>query len=182
MRTLASEKKIISPGTKMGMLTVLGLVEGKTSFGYRVYRCQCDCGKMVERGSGRLRDFRCRVSCGNHWHRPLGAAAAHVVYLNYQTNAKRRGHVFELSEDEFLAVCEQDCHYCGAKPKSGNWKHFKRCFGDFSYNGIDRKDNSLGYIIGNCLPCCGTCNYSKRGLSYQEYISQCQRVAILHPC
>src|SRR5580692_5203680 len=38
------------------------------------------------------------------------------------------------------------CHYSrGLLPEAGN--------------GIDRKNSSLGYVMGNCSACCATCNH-----------------------
>jgi hypothetical protein len=38
--------------------------------------------------------------------------------------------------------------YCHYPPRGG-------------FNGIDRVDNSKGYILGNCVPCCSWCNRAK---------------------
>lgn len=43
-------------------------------------------------------------------------------------------------------------------------------------NGIDRVDNSLGYILSNVVSCCKICNYMKKDLSEQEFQDQCERV------
>ena len=53
-----------------------------------------------------------------------------------------------LSFDEYKALVEgQSCHYCD---------------GPLSKHGIaiDRMDNSKGHVVGNCVPCCGRCNYT----------------------
>lgn len=39
----------------------------------------------------------------------------------------------------------------------------------FVYNGIDRVDNSVGYVLSNCVPCCSTCNRMKGTMSSEEF-------------
>ena len=36
-------------------------------------------------------------------------------------------------------------------------------------NGIDRFDNTIGYELHNCVPCCGFCNFAKGKHTYQEF-------------
>jgi hypothetical protein len=48
-------------------------------------------------------------------------------------------------------------------------KSQNKCFGKFTYNGIDRIDNSQGYIIDNVVPCCTKCNIAKGRQSIQEF-------------
>ena len=47
---------------------------------------------------------------------------------------------------------------------------------NYSYNGIDRKDNTRGYEPDNCLPCCGLCNRMKSALSYGDFMDWIGRV------
>ena len=49
----------------------------------------------------------------------------------------------------------QPCWYCGSMP--------------IPRNGIDRQDNSKGYEIGNCVPCCTKCNLLKSDMSYEDF-------------
>lgn len=37
------------------------------------------------------------------------------------------------------------------------------------YNGIDRKNSSEGYTLGNSLPCCRVCNRAKSDMDYEEF-------------
>jgi len=39
----------------------------------------------------------------------------------------------------------------------------------YIYNGIDRVDNSLGYVKENCKSCCFRCNKIKRDMSLEEF-------------
>jgi len=68
--------------------------------------------------------------------------------------------VWELTDNEALSLIKQPCHYCGNQEN----------------NGIDRKDNTLGYTIDNSLPCCGRCNISKNDMSYDDFIKH------IHQC
>ena len=49
-------------------------------------------------------------------------------------------------------------------------------FGRYIYNGVDRKDNNLGYTIDNCVPCCHRCNSMKSNLSYQNFIQHISNI------
>jgi hypothetical protein len=42
-------------------------------------------------------------------------------------------------------------------------------YDEFRYNGIDRIENTKGYSIDNCAPCCKICNNSKSTLSKEEW-------------
>lgn len=79
---------------------------------------------------------------------------------------------FELMQEEFKLLTKQDCHYCGQTPNqilSGKNTKRKGYNGNYIYNGIDRKDNELGYSMVNCLPCCGICNKAKRDLTFEDF-------------
>lgn len=46
----------------------------------------------------------------------------------------------------------------------------------YTYNGVDRVNNSDGYTIKNCVPCCAICNYAKRDLSETEFVAWARRL------
>ena len=80
-------------------------------------------------------------------------------YNTTKGNAKAKGIEWAISFEEFKTVrSTNQCHYCeGALPEV--------C------GGLDRKNNELGYIPGNLVPCCARCNYLKRDLlSYEETV------------
>jgi len=48
---------------------------------------------------------------------------------------------------------------------------------EYWYNGIDRKDNSKGYVIDNCVPCHVSINRMKMAMPYEEFVILCKEVA-----
>lgn len=72
-----------------------------------------------------------------------------AFYSRYKISARKRGYKFLLTIDFFIKILSFPCAYCGAKEKIG----------------IDRMDNTMGYVPENCIACCSNCNYLKRGLS-----------------
>ena len=88
-----------------------------------------------------------------------------VPYKEYLRRAMKKDLDFALTKDQFIKIVNDNCYYCD-KEKSENHK-----------NGIDRKDNKIGYIIDNCVTCCGQCNYMKGSLTEDEFINTCKRVS-----
>ena len=86
----------------------------------------------------------------------------HGKYRAYKASAEKRNLVFELTKDDFKSFWQKPCYYCDAP---------------IELIGIDRKDNSLGYILDNCLSCCKYCNKGKSDSTYEEYIERCRRIA-----
>jgi len=139
--------------------------------------CKCDCGnektiRLTNLTSGNT------ISCGckqkeNYENRinalEYGVAAFNEIYAKYQEGAKKRNLVFELDKDYFTSIINLNCYYCGCEPNQIH--RGSRCNGSYIYNGIDRVDNSLGYIIDNCVPCCGKCNRMKSSLSQDEFLN-----------
>lgn len=48
--------------------------------------------------------------------------------------------------------------------------------GAYFYNGVDRINNSIGYVIENCVPCCRQCNRSKDILNQKEFYEWIMRL------
>jgi len=82
---------------------------------------------------------------------------------SYKETAVRRGISFELTKDDFSTFWKAPCTYCGAEIET---------------IGLDRLDNELGYICGNVVACCMTCNSMKGRLSFKEFVAQCSRIVI----
>jgi hypothetical protein len=89
-------------------------------------------------------------------HSPTGR------YRALKSGAGVRGHIFSLSFVEFMLFWQKPCHYCGEPIRSV---------------GLDRIDNSIGYVLGNVVSCCKGCNYGKHRGPQEDYIARCIRVA-----
>lgn len=78
--------------------------------------------------------------------------------------AKRRGLENTLTVEEFLGLLEVgQCYWCeGAVPKTRA--------------GLDRLDNSKGYVNGNCVRCCWSCNVMKAQMTAGQFIEHCQKI------
>jgi hypothetical protein len=85
-----------------------------------------------------------------------------------------RGLPYTLTDDEFASIVEKNCFYCGVTP---SYREKVSLQGNLSVNGIDRLDSTKGYIRENCVPCCKTCNFAKRRMSYAEFSSYLDRVS-----
>lgn len=145
---------------------------------HAAWLCECDCGNKTIVSGVPLRDGRTQ-SCGcikEEWlgKLPEGEAAFHSLLDNYKRNAEKRDISFDLSEEEFRALTEQDCHYCGSHPLAIHKS--SGCNGSYIYNGIDRIDNDRGYTQDNCVPCCKFCNRAKGWDSTEEFLAYLDRV------
>lgn len=162
-------------GNKFGNLTVIsfkGIINHKT-----IWICKCDCGNVIEVKYGELtrKDEKKTISCGCvkrlRYRKEFGESSFNRLFRQYEKDAKRRNLKFILTKNDVKNLTKQNCFYCGkcpsqiVKAKQGN----NVGYGDYIYNGIDRIDNTKGYILDNCVPCCGDCNRSKRTLEFDEF-------------
>lgn len=106
---------------------------------------------------------------------PSGIALRNRILSTYRGNAKNKGHVFELTAGQTFALFAQDCFYCGAPPSRTSTHRKHR--GAFTYNGIDRLDNNVGYTVDNTVPCCTECNFKKGKQHVKEFTDWVERVA-----
>jgi hypothetical protein len=166
-------------GLKFGKLTVVGLY-GRSKNKQLLWDCICDCGnKTIVLGrnisTGRTTSCGCYRKEKNS--KPPGESYLNHLYRHYKIAAKRRNHTFSLSKEEFSKLILSNCHYCGIIPSNDKQIDKARNFVSmFSYNGIDRINNSKGYELGNVVPCCKTCNLGKHTQTYEEFIEYLERV------
>jgi len=106
---------------------------------------------------------------------PKGEASFNLILANYKDRAKKKKLKFNLTIEEFKEFITANCEYCDATPANVCKK--KRSNGEFIYNGIDRLDNTKGYIKSNCITACEVCNKAKRDLTLEEFISWIKRIS-----
>lgn len=83
-------------------------------------------------------------------------------FKEYRDRAERKDLIFDIPYLAFEYLIKQPCFFC--KHKKG-----------LETVGIDRLDNSQGYISGNCVPCCWDCNRLKSNKTLSEHISFLKR-------
>lgn len=143
--------------------------------------CICDCGKEMKVRGSELRKGNVK-SCGCKKKLAEGVAALNSLYTRYKISAEKRGFILSLSLDEFKVITSSKCRYCGKDPEQSISGKSNRLFnGDYLYNGIDRLDNKIGYVIGNCVACCWVCNKMKGILGEKEFVAQVNLIARKYP-
>lgn len=160
----------IKVGDKFSKLVVesyYGIMNGR-----HFYNCICDCGnKIIVAGSELLGGKR--RNCGKGHRLSYADAAFNSIINTYKQSARRRNFEFILNDDEFRKLISSNCFYCGSEPKQ---KRQRSVSGYMMFNGIDRIDSSRGYVPGNVLPCCSTCNFMKRSLRYNDFIAHIEKI------
>jgi len=143
--------------------------------------CKCSCGTTTTVVRGDLVSGATK-SCGclkKELHmKPQGEASLQGIYQAYTARAKRKDHVFAMTKQRFKEVTSQDCYYCGAPPSPFSIKETAN--GAYVGNGIDRVDNSRGYVEGNIVPCCTACNRAKGAMPQEEFFNLIGRIHEKH--
>lgn len=163
------------------------------------WKCYCKCGNYrIARGSHLVDGVT--KNCGDSKKHPRkmtlkfrkhlsqikrlapGRAGRNAVLGVYKTTARRRSLKWNLTDAQFDILVTGDCFYCGDGPSSTfSFKNRKQLLGthsDFKYNGIDRIDSNLDYIMDNAVTCCKTCNRAKSDLPVEEFYTWIKRLTV----
>jgi len=169
-------------GQKVGMLTIDNFANKRSKSG-SIWNATCDCGNKREVDSRNIRRAKQKgynISCGKcegatriSQAHPDTAAFVHL-YNMYKGNAKTRRMEFNLDWDQFGVLTKGFCKYCGVAPRQKSYNSNRESY--YEYNGIDRVDSSRGYIIDNCVSCCGVCNVMKRDMSVDVFMNHIKRI------
>lgn len=161
-------------GMRFGKLVVLTYMPIENNQ-YVFWLCKCDCGKNKVIRSNHLRSLATK-SCGCAYSKLApGMGAKNGLLQKYKAEARKRGFVFELTNDVFYDLVTRNCYYCDQIPTQEYI--IDTCYGSFIYNGIDRLDNKIGYTIENSVTCCKACNYAKHTGTSEDYIQRSIRIA-----
>lgn len=106
--------------------------------------------------------------------KPYGESSFNRLVRQYKANAKRRGLIFELTDEEMRKLTSACCTYCAAEPSSIMSE--KTAHGEYIYNGIDRQNPSVGYLPSNCVTACSTCNRAKSNMSLEDWVAWLTRI------
>lgn len=74
--------------------------------------------------------------------------------------ARKRGLEISISRENIAEMITSPCIYCGKESVFEGRK---------TSSGIDRADNTKGYIKGNCVPCCMFCNSCKNSRTIDDF-------------
>ena len=132
---------------------------GKGSFGYRKnsskasYHYCCLCSTTVD-----------VVRWKNTDHGGVYQCKECRAYTNHTRRAEKKESV-ALSYEDFLQLARKPCSYCGSEPPQ-----------PLGYHGIDRVENSKGYLKENCVSSCTWRNNMKNVFSKEEFLEHCKKI------
>ena len=178
---LSKHAKDIS-GQQFGRLTAIEWTGEKDNRRNLIWRCICACGNEKLTSGFLLRTGQ-TSSCGclhievaSKLNKlPDGESYVNLIFYRYKINAERRNLYFELTKNQLKSIINMNCHYCGKEPELKYNDKTKGLHGHKT-NGVDRIDNSKGYIEGNVVPCCEICNRAKLKMSKEDFLSWVERV------
>lgn len=104
----------------------------------------------------------------------FGESSFNDLFYKYKSSAKKRNYEFRLTKEDFYKLTQSDCIYCGEPPNRIYTR--KQYTGFYNYNGIDRVENDIGYVIENVVPCCKTCNIAKHTMSLKQFYKWIEKV------
>lgn len=84
-------------------------------------------------------------------------------YQIYSKNAIKKNVEFSLIFEDFQTITNNNCFYCDESNPRG-------------FQGIDRKDQTVGYVRENCIPCCKMCNYLKGSLHKNVFLERVEHI------
>jgi hypothetical protein len=163
-------------GLTRNNLTAISFVKRENNITYWLFLCKCGNEKVINVNKVFSKNSTTKA-CGCLKYVSVNDSQYFIInylYRRYKKTALSRNYSFNISFDFFSDIIFKDCFYCKSKPnrieKGQDRKTFILC------NGIDRKDNDLGYEEHNCVPCCTICNYAKRSLKFDYFMEWIERL------
>ena len=144
---------------------------------------KCECGNICVKNTSDVKRLKTK-SCGclhkkktiernkliKRSYKDLTLSSFNAIYATYRHDAQKCNRVFELNKEDFRALITKNCFYCNKEPS--NVKQQTDSKAPFIYNGIDRKDNKIGYVLNNCVTCCKDCNFFKSTRNYADFLNK----------
>lgn len=165
----------IPEGKSFWKWTVLRKTNERDITGAILYECRCQCGierlvpscslvKGLSKSCGKCYTTEIRSSWTRK--RPYEHLFNRVKFM-----ANKRNLTFDFTYESFLTLTEiKNCHYCSA---SIDWLEYYSNKGknkSLAYH-LDRKDNSIGYLMDNCVVACTRCNRCRMDkFTYEEWV------------
>lgn len=145
---------------------------------HRLWHVECkNCG--IQATKNKYETIR-SGGCRNCSLLQKGYAGLNNLLVTYKNNAKKYKREFSFDIEQFREITSAVCHYCGSPPAKtfacNKGRNKKSRWGDYTFNGIDRLDNSLGYTPHNCVPCCHVCNRAKNNMKVVEFVKYITRI------
>jgi len=101
------------------------------------------------------------------------------LYAQCRKGASARNITFLISLEEFKKIITKDCYYCGVEPRlSSTSKRYNKTTTQIKHNGVDRFDNTIGYVLNNCVPCCKFCNHMKRDYTKDDFLNHIKKIFV----
>ena len=162
-------KRIDYTGQKHYRLTFVRPTDQRRN-GAVVWEFICECGQTTfAPGKDVVRGNTKSCGCYSKEQRKVGGmknrrydpviSSAREVWARYAD-----GCTFNL----FYSLSRQPCYYCGQGPQA---TYKGKRGSEFTYNGLDRLDNSRGHEPDNVVPCCYRCNQAKNTMTQAEFIA-----------
>ena len=184
---------IIFNGTeKFGRLVPIESLGTNDCRNRKMWRFKCDCGNETMASAsdvilGRKQSCGClwkehKQNCGKRLAvvnlKPNKEGPINKLYGSYKRAALRRGYEWNLSKKEFREIISKQCYYCGIPPESKYTTSSETPIIEniLIYNGVDRKNNGVGYSKENCITACGICNRMKMNLGYEQFIYKIKQI------
>lgn len=178
-------------GRTYGRLTIMERF-GTAPDGHAMWMCSCSCAPdkttVVSSNNiltGNTRSCGCfmRERVSDARRKAPGQSGRNNLLHAYKKSAASRGHEWALTDAQFDSLTKSTCAYCGVVPRqastSGGCTESGIRHSQYIYNGIDRVDNSLGYISSNVVPCCGVCNRAKGNMRHSDWRDYLKRISFV---
>ncbi len=172
-------------GVTIKDITCLSRSHEKATNGYSIWRMRCNlCSAEIDLPSYHIArqsvSHNCRAWLDKHKPPdgrpclPDNGSHVNILYGHCRYGAKSRKLDFQITKAEARTMFESNCYYCGAPP-SVSCTH-TNLRGTYAWNGIDRIDNTKGYFLENCVPCCTQCNFAKSNHTHSAFLDWVRRV------
>lgn len=180
---------------------IINRIIGIDKYGNKRVNCLCDCGNEKNASINLIISEKIK-SCGclkkenaikqlvgaceknpllKGKSEPRLATAKHIYNLRYKDG--------DLSFEVFLKLSQQNCYYCESPPsnttnyyltKNNKYSKERQIKGFFTYNGLDRINNSYPHDLNNVVPSCIRCNKAKLQQTKEEFFNWISIVYNLH--
>lgn len=164
----------------------------------RQWKCFCNCGNIsyvttynLKKGTikscGCLLKEKARIHIKKIQHlgtlkniKSIEESGLTKVFCSYRSGAKNRGIDFKLTKKDIEPIIKSNCYYCGIEASNIHKNEYSKK--EYRYSGIDRLDNTKGYLVDNVVPCCIICNKAKRDLDLNDFLNWIERLKNVSSC